>query len=339
MKLPGPKKKSVTCPRCHKEVSPDTPFCESCGARIAPPPACSLCGTLLVPGSRFCASCGTMIGSSKDSPPPDLPDAPGAGAAPAKKLRASRAKKPKPADAEPQEKQPDPLMMIPDDEPEPVKEPEIPGRESLLKKTVPVTLASVTIPPPRDKSRFSLPGGMGKKGVAVAVVIVIIAIALLVLSGAVQIFPASSLPAGTAVTVTTLPTPEPVVPETTAVPDAVSTSVPVTTAEVVSFEPGPTDVPPDSLLVYFEVKRDPISKMVSVQYKGGKGQRGVREVFVRLTRSDGEVLTGTFRPLQVDSGIELQGTEKLDRVEVITRYYSGEEFKLVDQVFEYKIRT
>jgi len=280
-----------------------------------------------------------MIGSSKDSPPPDLPDAPGASAAPAKKPRASRAKKPKPADAEPEEKQPDPLMMVPDDEPGPAEETVVPGRESLLKKTVPVTLASVTLPPPRDKGRFSLPEGMAKKGVAVAVVIVILAIAALVLSGAVQVFPASSPSSGTAVTVTTPPAPEPVVPEPTAVPDVVPAAVTVTTAEEVSFEPGPTDVPPDSLLVFFEVKRDPISKMVSVQYKGGKGQRGVREVFVRLTRSDGEVLTGTFRPLQVDSGIELQGTEKLDRVEVITRYYSGEEFKLVDQVFEYKIRT
>jgi hypothetical protein len=279
-----------------------------------------------------------MIGSSKDSPPPDLPDVPGENAAPAKKPRASRAKKSRPADAEPEEKQPDPLMMVPDVEPEPAEEPGVPGRESLLKKTVPVTLASVTIPPPRDKGRFPLPEGMAKKGVAVAVVIVIIAIAALVLSGAMQIYPASSPSAGTAVTATTPPTPGPVVVETTAVPGAVSKEVPVTTAEVVSFEPGPTDVPPDSLLVYFEVKRDPISKMVSVQYKGGKGQRGVREVFVRLTRSDGEILTGTFRPLQVDSGIELQGTEKLDRVEVIARYYSGEEFKLVDQVFEYKIR-
>ncbi len=79
--------------------------------------------------------------------------------------------------------------------------------------------------------------------------------------------------------------------------------------------------------------------MISVEYMGGKGQYGVREIFVRVTRSDGEVLTGSFKPIQIGSRIELQGTGQADRLEVVTRHYSGEEYTVIDRVFEYKVRT
>ncbi len=128
----------------------------------------------------------------------------------------------------------------------------------------------------------------------------------------------------------------PVPEETTSVPEAEPTGMPVTTTGTISLVPGPTQVPPDKFLVYFQAERDPLTRIVSVLFMGGKGQLGVQDVFVRLTRSDGQVLTATFKPVQVGSGVELQGTEKTDRVEVIVHYYTGDEYTVIDQVFEYK---
>ena len=100
--------------------------------------------------------------------------------------------------------------------------------------------------------------------------------------------------------------------------------------------PGPTQVPPGNLLVYFQVERDPFTNIVSVLFMGGKGQAGVQDVVVRLTRSDGQVLTGTFKPLQTGRGVDLQGTEKTDRVEVTVHYYTGDVYTVINQTFEYK---
>lgn len=134
-------------------------------------------------------------------------------------------------------------------------------------------------------------------------------------------------------------TPSATVPVTIAATPSPST-VPNTEANgSVSLVPGSVDQVPRHLQISLEIERDPRSSVVSVTFRGGKGQYGVREIFVRLTRSDGTVLTGTFKPAQTGSGIELQGTEKVDRVEVTARYYTGDEYKIADQIFEYKIRT
>ncbi|MDD4137859.1 MAG: zinc ribbon domain-containing protein [Methanoregula sp.] len=350
MKLPGSKKKkTVYCPRCNAPVPPDIAFCEACGARVSPPPACSLCGTLLEPGSRFCPSCGTMVGSSKDhhphnddvrdnEPSMDTPEPPDLDAAPVRKPKPTRAKKPKAPAPASEEKTPDPLMMIPEpDHPGPAVEPDVPEQEAPPKRDAPVPPSAVTTLPSSGR-RMRIPSGIGRrKSAVIAGVIIIIVIAALVFFGIVHI-PVTLSPGGNTVQpATEMPTPE--VTKAPPAPDAAAAFVPVTTAEVISLIPGPTQVPPDNFLVYFEVQRDPISKNVTVQYKGGKGQMGVRDVFVRLTRSDGQVLTGSFKPVQVDSGISLLGTEKVDRVEVIVNYHTGDSYTVIDKIFEYKIRT
>jgi hypothetical protein len=132
---------------------------------------------------------------------------------------------------------------------------------------------------------------------------------------------------------------------TTLVDIPVITPLPVTTTTVAeatgnfSLVPGEVELPPDNLRITLQVERDPRSFIVSVMYMGGKGQYGVRDILVRLTRSDGTVLTDTFRPVQMGSHVELQGTQKVDRVEVIVRYHTGDEYKMVDQVFDYRIRN
>jgi hypothetical protein len=277
-----------------------------------------------------------MVGNSKDNPP-DRPEDSMKNTSTVRKAKASRAKKPKTAETEEQEKRPDPLMMIPEpNQSSPAVHPEPPAQELPSKNDIPVPTAIKTVPRPSGK-RIFIPSGVDrKKGAIIAGVIILVAIAVLAFAGILHI-PAGPLSGGDTVQqAAAMETPTPFIPETTPVPAVESPNIAETNAETISLVPGPTQVPPDNLLVYFQVERDPLTRIVSVQYMGGKGQMGVRDVFVRLTRSDGQVLTDTFKPAQVGSGVELQGTEKEDRVEVIVHYFTGDEYKVIDQVFEYK---
>jgi hypothetical protein len=118
------------------------------------------------------------------------------------------------------------------------------------------------------------------------------------------------------------------------------TSVParVTPAVAVTTTPGPTQVPPESLMVWFQAEREPITSEVTVLFEGGKGQRAVRDVTARLTRSDGEIITRTFKPVTVGQGAILQGTRYTDRLEVIVNYNNGDQYTVIDKLFEYKRR-
>ncbi len=102
--------------------------------------------------------------------------------------------------------------------------------------------------------------------------------------------------------------------------------------------PGPTQVPPPNLQVNFQAERDPITSIVTVTFTGGSGLNGVRDVVCRLTRSDGQVISQTFTLQQVGSSASLQGTKMTDRIQVTARYYNGDQYTVLDQVFEYKKR-
>jgi len=110
-------------------------------------------------------------------------------------------------------------------------------------------------------------------------------------------------------------------------------------ASTVSLTPGPTQVPPSNRVVILDAERDPISSMVSVTFKGGEGQYGVSTIVVTLTRSDGSTETKSFKPVTIGSGVTFQGTPKTDRLEATSYFYSGEQYKIIDQIFEYKKRT
>ena len=335
MKLPWSRKKDepgnlISCPRCNAPAPSDKPFCEACGARIAPPPSCSLCGTLLEPGSRFCPSCGAMIGSTKDKPVTESPKK-----TPVTKTRVPVREEP-PAPSEPENtRHSDSPRNVPD-ESGPAHVPPEEKRESRPAKKIPVPPARTTIPPGRS---HGLAARIGRgTGMIAVIIVLILAGAILIFSGFLSLPVVSSQP-DSSLTVS----PTPVVPEPTPTPVTAATiltpAVSGTPAGSISLVPGPTQTLPAHLDIVLQTERDPRTRMVSVEYMGGKGQYGVREIFVRLTRSDGEVLTGSFKPIQIGSRIELQGTEQEDRLEVVTRHYSGEEYTVIDRVFDYKVRT
>jgi len=321
MEDPASMNSTVVCPRCGTPVRPNTQFCDHCGARVTSPPACTLCGTMLEPNSRFCPSCGTMIGASPDQ----QGDNDGESGQP-----------PEPSLNNP-DMLPDPQMMLPGAETPGLKE-ETAGSEppapvmKFLKKP---KRASITIPA-GSRSRLHPKeiwvhyGGM----------LLIILALILILAGISTLLSAGLLghddSSGTVLPIITpSATMEPVAPS----PAVTATASPVEVVENISFVPGPVEQPPENLRITLQTERDPRSFLVSVMYMGGKGQYGVRDILVRLTRSDGTVITETFRPVQIGSHVDLQGTQKTDRVEVIVRYHTGAEYKVIDQVFEYKIRT
>ena len=130
------------------------------------------------------------------------------------------------------------------------------------------------------------------------------------------------------------------VPVFGASPTSAAAGSPAASATVsASFVPEPTQVPPATLLVTYEAARDPITGLVTVTFRGGTGQYGVSDVAIRLTRSDGQVLTQNFKPQQIGSFITLPGTLMTDRIEVVAHYYNGDKYRIIDQLFEYKKRN
>jgi hypothetical protein len=118
-----------------------------------------------------------------------------------------------------------------------------------------------------------------------------------------------------------------------------TTAVSGTTAQSsasASFVPEPTQVPPTNLLITYQAERDPITGLVTVTFTGGPGKNGVSDLFIKLTRSDGQVLTQSFKPQQIGSFTTLQGTKMTDRIELIANYYNGDKYRIIDQLFEYK---
>ena len=339
MKLPGSKKrkkKTVTCPRCLKPVSADTPFCESCGARIGPPPTCSLCGTLLTPGARFCASCGAMVGSSGERLA-DPPEAKEQEELSEEKPPARRQPKKKQENRDEPERAPDPLMMIPEDGEDSVAAP-LPLEPSKPRAKRPVTVT--TLAPPPSATDGIVAALRGRRGVAIGAAVILVCVGIvLLLTGAIHIAriasPVESIPVtSTASGVTAAP--GTIIPDTSVPVTILATPTPTPVpTETFSLVPGPTEVPPSRFAISLEADRDEFTRMVSVRFMGGSGQLAVQNIDVRLSRSDGQVLTGSFRPTQAGKGIELQGTDKVDRVEVTVTYVTGESYKEMDKVFDY----
>jgi hypothetical protein len=319
-------KETKLCPNCHKPVTEGTVFCDSCGLRLIPPPACGRCQLPLAPETNFCESCGTPVGhipeQSRNSPEPA--DKTPAVTRKKKATKGRRGKNKNPARDDPEA-------------------PAVTGPEYSRADPAPVPHVREE-PPDIGPPPATRPGGAaghpaGKAGstgsrVIAGILVLGLIFTLILLTGYLHV-PASRFlenvpwPAGQ-------PVPS-VHPDPS--PPAAVTSLPETTVALPSLVPGPTRVPPERLEVGFQTERDPVTGMVTVLFMGGKGQCGVREVLVRLTRSDGQVLTRSFQPFTVGEGASLPGTKYADRLEVIVTYNNGDVYTVSDQVFAYKKRN
>jgi len=342
MRIPGMKKKRQTiCPWCKKPVPATTVFCEYCGARVARPPSCSLCGTLLAPGSRFCPSCGAPVTTS--------PEQSEIQSEPSQKLT-DTASHPRKESAVVVPKTPECTISAVENTGE-QKFQDMPGkttpgpasdRPGAGKTPDGQSRATITIVPDPDTNLLSGPSRLPVSKIVpykkpVVILIAILFITGLIIFGYIIRFPVPGSPVGSGTGADQSAGASQILPESSVASDQEHvTTTPTIAIPVFSPEPGQTQVPPGKFFVYFQAERDPFTNIVSVLFMGGKGQVAVQDVVVRLTRSDGQVLTGTFKPLQAGSGVELQGTEKTDRVEVTVHYYTGDTYTVINQTFEYK---
>jgi len=111
-----------------------------------------------------------------------------------------------------------------------------------------------------------------------------------------------------------------------------------------SLVPGPTDRMPDYNAVTVDVGEKDYLGIIPVIFQGGKGLGATKKIEVKLTRVDGFVQTATVGTMKGDE-VELQGTRgsgsergQADRVEVWVTMNTGQTYKIVDVLREYRSR-
>ncbi len=99
---------------------------------------------------------------------------------------------------------------------------------------------------------------------------------------------------------------------------------------------GPTDIVPPNTEVTVQVVKSPLTQEISVIFAGGPGQKVLKEFEIRVSRSDGEVLTANLIPQQ-QSEATISGSKGDDRVEVFATYLSGQKYKIFDEIMKQRV--
>lgn len=293
-----------TCPVCKSPVASGMKFCETCGTKIEPLPVCAQCGAPLLPNVKFCESCGKPVAAQVAPPVSAAPSTP----APVTPEVKPAVPVPVPADVK---------KPVPEPEPKAAAKEKVPDKKAPEKIKETVTKAPGKAVPASRTQTMMIAGVVG--------LVIVVALAYFVL---LPMLSGSGTPgSGNSAT-----------PRATLVPSVASTVTPAQSPVSASFVPEPTQVPPKSLLITYQAERDPITGLVTITFTGGAGQYGVSDVSLRLSRSDGQVLTQSFKPQQIGSFVTLQGTKMTDRIEVIANYNNGDKYRIIDQLFEYKKR-
>ena len=84
----------------------------------------------------------------------------------------------------------------------------------------------------------------------------------------------------------------------------------------------------------FNIDRDPIQPIITVEFRGGAGQFQVRSIEVTVVRSGGLVVTKALEP-NVGSAVTFNGTIGLDRVIITVTLVTNQSYRIVDQLYNY----
>lgn len=316
---PSQENNSGTCPKCNSPIASGMKFCESCGAKVEPLPVCGQCGAPLLPNVKFCESCGKPVAreaAPKVSAAPLAPTPAVVLTTPAVKTTTAA---PAPAEVKKPEPQPEPSAAAIEKNPDK----KTPEKQKETAQKTPVK------GPASNTQTLVIAGVVGLIIVAALAYFVL----LPMLSG-----PGTTSGGKPGSVSGVSPTQTTAVSGTPAKSSATSSAATTQSSASASFVPEPTQIPPPNLLVTYQAERDPITGLVTITFTGGPGKNGISDISIRLTRSDGQVLTESFTPQQVGNFATLQGTKMTDRIEVIANYYNGEKYRIIDQLFEYKKR-
>lgn len=117
-------------------------------------------------------------------------------------------------------------------------------------------------------------------------------------------------------------------PET---PTATVTAAPTTP---ISLTPGPTQTLSPGKEVEFQIEVGYPSRFthdLTVTFNGGKGQSFVKTIDLHVTKSNGEVVTETLKPIIGDE-VTISNAQGENRVEIIVSLVSGESCKVKDEI-------
>ena len=89
--------------------------------------------------------------------------------------------------------------------------------------------------------------------------------------------------------------------------------------------------PPEDNAVSAQInEKDQVDKTIQVFFSGGKGQKMVRSLWIKIQRSDGSVERFELPP-KAQSEIVLKGTDGEDHVRVYAEYYDGQIYQIADK--------
>ncbi len=319
---------SQTCRKCGSPVSPGMKFCESCGAKIEDLPACRQCGAPLDPNVKFCESCGTPVSAAAEPAQPAQADA-----------------APVIVPASPVPEAPPVQETTPPAEPVGITNAPAPA-EKPVSPEPPVKTEEKPVPAPApvkgspEAKKQKVPEVTAQKNPIPQRTMIIAGVIVLAILAAAVYFVGLPMFTGNSGSGTSSPAVIPGSPAPAQNPPMVQPSaVTISPSGQVSFVTEPTQVPPANLLVTFQAERDPITGIVTVTYTGG-ARYAVRDVFIRLTRSDGQVDTRSITLAGIGPVATFQGTKTGDdRIEVTAYYFNGEQYRIIDRILEYKKRN
>lgn len=339
-----------TCTVCGSQVEPGHKFCESCGAKMEEFPACRKCGARFIVPVKFCESCGTPVTPQEkprlivteslvDEPDPETDDEEELfnetePTLPQEKTRVIITESP----------EPDPETELDDEEeffigPEPAP----PARQLIIKNapapSPPIPDIPDDIPnkaPAPAPLKVPAKAPMNKMLIIGGIVILLVVIAGVFFVGLPMIknSSAGSVPPPVQETQADMQTQAPEVVQT--VMPTVITPVPTTPAN--SLVPLPTVKPPKNQEVFFQVQKNQVNTGITVLFVGGPGANSISSAEVRVTHPDGTVVTGTIQPSKGIMEVTLDGSKETDRVEVIVKMFTGQTYRVIDELHLYKER-
>jgi hypothetical protein len=95
---------------------------------------------------------------------------------------------------------------------------------------------------------------------------------------------------------------------------------------------GPVTEPPNSLSVSVDVMKEPIYRVITGTFRGGHGQFLVSRIEMRAVLGSGEAVTKII-PSNIGATAEIQGSDGIDRVQVVAFFKNGEVYKIFEKTF------
>lgn len=96
--------------------------------------------------------------------------------------------------------------------------------------------------------------------------------------------------------------------------------------------PGPVTIPPNNLVVSVDVQKEPIYRVITGTFRGGHGQFLVSRIDMNAVLGSGEPVTRQIAN-NIGATAEMQGTDGVDRIQIVVTYKNGETYKIYEKAF------